>query len=470
MRIPVPSMIEPPSAIGPVHFVGIGGAGLSAIARLMAQQGVVVSGSDANDSVVVRALRAEGITCHVGHAAEHLGSARTVVASTAVRDDNPEIVAARDRGLRLWPRSAGLASVMVGRRTVAVAGTHGKTTTTAMLTVALRGAGADPSFAIGAEVATLGTNAALGTGDVLVAEADESDGAFLVYSPEVGVVTNVDPDHLDTWGSEAAYHAAFEEFVSTVGRAVVIGIDDPGAAALVPVARAAGLEVVTTGIGTEHGVPDLLATDLEVGPDGTTMTVSRADGPDVDVVLAVPGAHYAQDALLALATGLWLGHEPEALAAGLRRHAGAKRRMEVLGTQGGVTVIDSYAHHPTEIRADLAAARAIAGQRRLVVAFQPHLVSRTRLYGERMGVELSAADLVVLADLYLAREDSDPDVTSALVADAVDGPDALLGGAVDDLPGLLVDHLRPGDLLLTLGAGDITTVGDRVLRALAGPS
>lgn len=467
MRIPVPSTIESPSALGPVHFVGIGGAGLSAIARLMAQQGVAVSGSDASDSAVVRALRAEGITCHVGHAAKHLGSARTVVASTAVREDNPEIVAARDRGLRLWPRSAGLASVMIGRRTVAVAGTHGKTTTTAMLTVALREAGAEPSFAIGAEVATLGTNAALGSGDVLVAEADESDGAFLVYSPEIAVVTNVDPDHLDTWGSEAAYHAAFEQFVSTVGRVMVIGLDDPGAAALVPVARAAGLEVVTTGTGTEHGVPDLLATDLEVGPTGTTMTVRRTDGSEIGVALAVPGVHYAQDALLALGVGLWLGHEPEALAAGLARHAGAKRRMEVLGSEAGVTVVDSYAHHPTEIRADLAAARAIAGDRRLVVAFQPHLVSRTRLYGERMGQELSAADLVVLADLYLAREDPDPAVTSSLVADAVSGAPTVLGGGVDELPGLLVDHLRDGDLLLTLGAGDITTVGAEVLRLLA---
>ncbi|GAA2070584.1 UDP-N-acetylmuramate--L-alanine ligase [Aeromicrobium halocynthiae] len=464
----MPSTIEPPSAIGPVHFVGIGGAGLSAIARLMAQQGVAVSGSDANDSAVVQALRAEGITCHVGHAAEHVGLARTVVASTAVREDNPEVVAALERDLRLWPRSAGLASVMVGRRTIAVAGTHGKTTTTAMLTVALRAAGADPSFAIGAEVATLGTNAALGSGDVLVAEADESDGAFLVYSPEIAVVTNVDPDHLDIWGSEAAYHAAFEEFVSTVGRAVVIGLDDPGAAALVPIARAAGLEVVTTGTGTGHGSPDLLAEDLEVSATGTTMTVRRADGPDIDVALAVPGVHYAQDALLALAAGLWLGHDPETLATGLARHAGAKRRMEVLGAEAGVTVIDSYAHHPTEIRADLAAARAIAGDRRLVVAFQPHLVSRTRLYGERMGQELSAADLVVLADLYLAREDPDPAVTSALVAAAVSGPPALLGGGVEELPALLVDHLRAGDLLLTLGAGDITTVGAAVLRVLAG--
>ncbi|MGJ9412014.1 UDP-N-acetylmuramate--L-alanine ligase [Aeromicrobium sp. CF4.19] len=466
MRIEVPRQVLSPQELGPVHFIGIGGAGLSAIARLMAQQGVQVSGSDAAESAVLAALRSEGITCFVGHEADQLGDAQTVVASTAVREDNPEVVAALERGLRLWPRSAGLRSVMTGRRTVAVAGTHGKTTTTAMLTVALRGAGADPGFAIGAEVAALGTNARLGTDDVLVAEADESDGAFLEYSPEVGVVTNVDADHLDTWGSEEAYAEAFEQFVGTLGRCVVLGIDDPGAARLVPIAREAGLDVVTVGLGTSHGVPDVHGVDVVVSGSTTRLTARRRGHADLDLRLAVPGAHYAQDALLALATGLWLGRDPAGLARGLADHTGAKRRMELLGRAGGVRVVDSYAHHPTEIRADLDAARAIAGEDRLVVAFQPHLVSRTRLYGERMGAELSAADHVVLADLYLAREDPDPEVTSALVAGAVQGVPVVLGGPVDSLHEVLATELRPGDLLLTLGAGDITTVGPRVLDAL----
>jgi UDP-N-acetylmuramate--alanine ligase len=212
MKIPVPDDILPAAELGKVHLVGIGGAGLSAIARLMHQQGVQVSGSDASDSAVVQALRAEGITVHVGHDAAHLEGVDTVVATTAAREDNPEIVAARERGVRLWPRSAGLQSVLVGRRVVAVAGTHGKTTTTAMLTVALQEAGLDPTFAIGAEVASLGTNARLGSGDVAVVEADESDGAFLVYTPDIAVVTNFDADHLDHWGSEEAYEAAFAEF------------------------------------------------------------------------------------------------------------------------------------------------------------------------------------------------------------------------------------------------------------------
>jgi len=463
VRIPVPDEIPPVDRLGRVHFIGLGGAALSGIARLMAQQGVTVSGSDAVDSPVLGALREEGITCFVGHAAEHLDGIDTVIASTAVRENNPEVVEAQRRGLRLWPRSAGLRSVMEGRRTVAVAGTHGKTTTTAMLTCALVAAGAEPSFAIGAEVAGLGTNARLGRSDLLVAEADESDGAFLVYEPEGAVVTNVDVDHLDIWGTEEAYAEAFDDFVGTVARFVVLCVDDPGARALVPAAHARGLEVVTTGLAEDA---DLRATDLVVQADRTTFSVVRDGVPLVDVVLAVPGAHYAQDALLALAAGLVLGQGAEALAAGLSTYGGANRRMEHLGDAAGVRVYDSYAHHPTEIRADLAAARALAAGGRLVVAYQPHLVSRTRVFGAAMGRELSSADRVIVADLYLAREDPDPAVTAQLVVDAVDGPPATSGGPVETLASLLVPELRPGDLLLTLGAGDITTVGPKVLALL----
>lgn len=464
MKVPVPDVVPGPEQLGRVHLVGIGGAGLSAIARLMAQQGVVVSGSDAADTEVVRALRSEGITVHVGHAAEHVAGVDTVIVSTAVREDNPEVVAARSAGARLWPRSAGLRSVMAGRRTVAVAGTHGKTTTTAMLTCALVAAGAQPSFAIGAEVASLGTNARLGAGHLLVAEADESDGAFLHYEPAVAVVTNVDADHLDTWGTEEAYAAAFDEFVSTVGELLVVGADDPGAAALVAVGRERGLDVLTTGIdSTDH---DLRARDVRIVEGATTFVVDGMGVTGLGVRLAVPGAHYVQDALLALAVGLRLGHPAEALVEGLASYGGARRRMERLGAVEGVTVYDSYAHHPTEIRADLAAARSLAGDGRLVVVFQPHLVSRTRRYGVEMGEALSAADRVVVADLYLAREDPDPAVTSALVVDAVRGTPASSGGPVETVHATILPELRHGDLVLTLGAGDVTTVGPRVLEGL----
>jgi len=463
VKIPVPETIPGARELGAVHFVGIGGAGLSAIARLMAQQGIRVSGSDANESAVVAALREEGITCFVGHDAAHLEGVDTVIASTAVREDNPEIVEAQRRGLRLWPRSAGMRSLMEGRRTVAVAGTHGKTTTTGMLTCALIAAGAEPSFAIGAEVASLGANARLGRSDLFVAEADESDGAFLHYAPEGAIVTNVDADHLDNYGTVEAYAAAFGEFIASVGGFVVLNADDAGARALAEPARRRGLEVLLAGFADDA---DLRGRDLVVEGASSTFAASL-HGVDLGSVrLSVPGAHYAQDALLALGAGLLLGEHVDLLAAGLTAYTGANRRMQLLGTAGGVRVYDSYAHHPTEIRADLAAARSIAGGDRLVVAYQPHLVSRTRLYGAEMGEALSAADRVFVADIYLAREDPDPAVTSALIVDAVRGTEASLGGPVAGLADVVLPELRPGDLLLTLGAGDITTVGPAVLAAL----
>jgi len=465
MRIPVPDHIAPATELGHVHFIGIGGAGLSAIARLMHQAGVEVSGSDAQDSEVLAALAREGITCFVGHSADHLADADTVVASTAVREDNPEILEARSRGIRLWPRSAGLRSLMLGRRTIAVSGTHGKTTTTAMLTYALGAAGVDPSFAIGAEVAGLGTNARLGSSDVFVVEADESDGAFLVYRPAGAIVTNVDADHLDVWGDAASYAAAFDRFAETVGEFLIVGIDDPGARRLASAARDRGIRITSAGFAEDA---DVRGAGLRIEGGHTRLTATYMGETLVELDLAVPGAHYAQDALLALAAGLALGHSATDLAVGLSQYAGASRRMEFLGSSAGVQVYDSYAHHPTEIAADLAAGRALAGDGRLVVIYQPHLVSRTRELGTQMGEALSSADAVYVADLYLAREDADPKVTSALVADAVSGPPTRLVGPVEGTAASVLPDLRPNDLVLTLGAGDITTVGPQLLALLAG--
>jgi UDP-N-acetylmuramate--alanine ligase len=452
VRIPVPDEILAADRLGRVHFVGIGGAGLSGIARLMHQQGIAVSGSDANDSVVVRALRSEGITVHVGHDAVHVDGVDTVVATTAAREDNPEIVAAQAQGLRLWPRSAGLQSVLIGKTVVAIAGTHGKTTTTAMTVVALQEAGLDLTFAIGAEVESLGTNARLGAGAVAVVEADESDGAFLVYTPDIGVITNVDADHLDHWGTEEAYEAAFAEFAE--GTRVTI-------------AERPDLADVTAGFGDGAS---LRGHDLRIEGGRTRFRVDD-QGTDLGwVELAVPGRHYAQDALFALAVGLELDQDPAALIRGLARHRGAKRRMEPIGEAGGVRVYDSYAHHPSEIRGDLEAARSlVGGDQRLIVCFQPHLVSRTRIFGTAMGAELAAADEVVVLDVYVAREDPDPDVTGALVAEAV----PLSADRVHFVPGhedavpVLVSLARPGDLLLTLGAGDVTALAPRLVASLA---
>jgi UDP-N-acetylmuramate--alanine ligase len=452
VKVAVPERLLPADRLGHVHFVGIGGAGLSAIARIMLARGIAVSGSDGVDSPTLDALRALGARVHVGHAADQLGDADTVVVSTAVREDNPEYTAALARGLRVLPRSAALAAVMAGRRVVAVAGTHGKTTTTALLTVALQAAGADPAYAIGADLSATGSNAGEGEGELFVAEADESDGAFLHYSPFAAIVTNVEADHLDHWQTEDAYARAFEGFAQTVDPDgfLVCCVDDAGAAALAEHHRDAGHRVVT--VSTRPGLAD-------VGPDALA-----------GVSLWAPGDHYLADALLALAAGRTLGFADAELARGIASFSGTRRRMESKGEAGGVRVYDSYAHHPTEIAGDLAAARALAGPGRVVVAFQPHLVSRTRTFGTAMGQALGAADEVVVCDVYLAREDADPEVTGALVAAAVPLPPEHVAFVpdLDEVPAALVARARPGDLVLTLGAGSVTELGPRVLSLLGG--
>ena len=475
MKVEVPAELLPAERLGRVHFVGIGGAGLSGIARIMLARGIAVSGSDAADSPTLDALRDLGAAVAVGHRPEHVHGADTVVVSTAVREDNPEVAEAGRRGLRLLPRSAALAAVMHGRRVVAVAGTHGKTTTTSLLTVALQAAGADPAYAIGGDLTATGTNAADGSGDLFVAEADESDGAFLVYTPQAAVVTNVEADHLDNYGTEEAYRAAFSTFARQVrpdGFLVVVA-DDPGADALGAEAAAAGLEVVRVGEGPDV---DVAARDLRFeGRTSAFDVVERRDGRESvlgRVTLQIPGRHYVLDALAALTAGLRLGSSFEDLRRGLEGFSGTRRRMEPKGEAAGVRVYDSYAHHPNEIAADLAAARAVAGTGRLVVAFQPHLVSRTKVFGPAMGAALGAADHVVVLDVYLAREDPEPGVDGALVAAHVPLPADAVRVVPDraDAARVLAGLAAPGDLVLTLGAGDVTHVGPEVLRLLAGPT
>ena len=469
MRIPVPDEILPAADLGRVHCVGIGGAGISAIARIMAAQGVPVTGSDDHDTPFLPALRELGVTCHLGYDAAHVGDADTLVVTTAAREDNPEVLEARRRGLRILPRSAGLAAVMAGSRVLAVAGTHGKTTTTGLLTSALLAAGVDPSYAVGGVLTATGRNADAGSDDLFVAEADESDGAFLVYRPHAAIVTNVEADHLDNWGTEEAYHRAFDDFADTIDRSgfLVCVVDDPGAALLAGRARAAGLEVVTVG---ESDDADLRIEGLTLDGSTSVCRVRRDDAELGELRLRIPGRHYVLDAVAALAMGLRLGCAFDDLVAGLGAFTGTGRRMELKGEAGGVRVYDSYAHHPVEISGDLEAARALAGEGRVVAAFQPHLVSRTRIFGEAMGVALGAADEVVVLDVYVAREEPDPAVTGRLVADAVPLPAAQVA-YVDGLPSAahaLADRARPGDLVITLGAGDITGVGPQVLDLLGG--
>ncbi|QIM22972.1 UDP-N-acetylmuramate--L-alanine ligase [Phycicoccus sp. HDW14] len=444
---------------------------MSAVARLLLARGVRVSGSDSADGPLLDALREAGATVWVGHDAEHLHGVDTVVVSSAVREDNPELAAARAAGLLVLHRSQALAALLTGSRAVAVAGANGKTSTTAMLVVALTEAGADPSFACGGEVAQLGTNAALGSGEAFVVEADESDGTFVVYRPEVGVVTTVQPDHLDFYGSAEAVAEAYTEFAATVGDLLVVSTDDPGARTLAEAERARGRRVVTFGSAEDS--------DLRLGESVAeglgTRTAVEHHGTPYELVLAVPGAHNVANAAAALLAAVdGLGAAPSAVLRGLAGFTGARRRFEVRGEVGGVTVVDDYAHNPAKVAAVVGTAAGVvarAGRGRVLVVFQPHLYSRTRDFAGEFAKALAPADHVVLLDVYGAREAPVPGVSSALIGDPlVELPGRRrvdVGLGREAAVATLVAAAAPGDLVLTVGAGDVTALGAPLLDALA---
>jgi len=466
--VPPPEHVLRAEELGRVHFVGIGGAGMSGIARILLARGCSVSGSDAKDSSVLAGLRALGAQVHVGHARDNVAYADTVVVSTAIRDTNPEVLEARDRGLRVLPRAAALAAVMAGRRAVAVAGTHGKTTTTSMLTVALQHCGVDPSFAIGGNLNESGANAHDGSGDIFVAEADESDRSFLVYAPAVAIVTNVEADHLDNYGTAEAYVAAFDAFAARVRHGVLVACaDDPGSAALAGRARGQGGDVQTYG---RSESADVRVADLELTGTGATFEIVARGRRQGRVGLRLPGQHNALNAAAAFTAGLVLGFPSADLREGLEGFTGTRRRFELKGIADGVRVYDDYAHHPTEVEAVLRAARPVAGEGRVVAVFQPHLFSRTRIFAAEFGVALGLADEVVVMDVYAAREDPEPGVTGALVAGAVPLPPdrVTFEPSWSAVPAVVAARSRPGDVLLTIGAGDVTLVGPEVLELLDG--
>jgi UDP-N-acetylmuramate--alanine ligase len=462
--------VPPAGRLGRVHLVGIGGVGMAGIARILLERGLPVSGSDAADSPTLRALRALGAAVHVGHDAAHVAAADTLVVTSAARDTNPELVEARRRGLLVLHRSQALAALLCGRRAVAVAGTHGKTTTTSMLTVALRRAGADPSFAIGGELTEGGDSAHEGAGDVFVAEADESDGSFLLYEPTVAVVTNVEPDHLDHYGTADAVEAAFEQFAERVvpGGVLVACADDPGSARVAAVVRARrGAGAVRT-YGLAEGA-DVQVSGLDVSGPGARFTLTLRGGLPVRLTLRVPGAHHALNAAAAWAAGTWLGYDPQLLAEGLAAFGGARRRFETKGVAAGVRVLDDYAHHPSEVAAVLRAVRGVSGDGRVLAVFQPHLYSRTRIFATEFGRALGLADDVVVLDVYGAREDPEPGVSGELVARAVPLPRGRVVFEPDRDAAVrrLAERAGPGDVVLTLGAGDVTRLGPQLLELLA---
>lgn len=438
------------------HLIGIGGAGMSVVAELLAARGHAVQGSDAKDSAVLARLAGQGIRTFAGHDAAHVGEGMVVVVSTAIRPDNPELARARELALEVIHRSEALARAAEGMDFVGVAGAHGKTTTSAMIAVALREAGLDPSWAIGGTVVGIGSGAHLGTGRVLVAEADESDRSFLNYAPRIAVVTNVEPDHLDHYGSEKAFTRAFHDFVGRIvpGGLLVACRDDAGAADLLDVARARGIRCVSYGRGVAS-VPGDLVVDAE--------TVVR-DGERHPLVLGVGGDHNRLNAAAAFAVGLELGVAPGTMATALRAFSGTGRRFEERGRRGDVRVVDDYAHHPTEVAATLATARAAVGGGRVLVLFQPHLFSRTRQFADRFAAALDLADDVIVTAIYPAREDPLPGVTSELITRTM-----ARGRYVEDrheAARVLAGRARPGDLVLTMGAGDVTELAGEILEAL----
>jgi UDP-N-acetylmuramate--alanine ligase len=437
---------------------------MSAIATVLRAMGHEVSGSDLRESGVTERLRANGITVAIGHDAAHLGGADLVTLSTAVRPDNPEVVAARERGIPVVARAETLAAIASRRRCIAVAGTHGKTTTASMLALILVEAGMRPSFLIGGDVNEIGTNAVWDTGEWMVVEADESDGTFLHLTPEVAVVTNVEPDHLDHYGTFDAVRTAFASFVAT-GLRRVVGGDDPEA-------RAIGRTVGADLVGLDRDA-DYRLDSVVTGRSSVAFDLRDRDGALVThLTVAVPGLYNARNAAVATVAALAADAPADAAARALARFGGVARRFEFRGEQGGVTFVDDYAHLPSEVQAVLSAARN-GGWDRVVAVFQPHRYSRTAEVGEAFGGAFGDADVVVVTDVYGAGEAPVPGVTGQLVADAVrtERP----GAPVHYVPGRtgLADAvralLRPGDLCITLGAGDLTSLPDEIMGAPGAP-
>ena len=444
----------------PVHFVGIAGAGMSALALVALRRGVAVTGSDRAPEGAPDLLQL-GAKVWSGHDAAYVAGARAVVASAAIPGDHPELSRARELGIPILPRKEALGQLVSGREVVAIAGTHGKTTTTVMTTHALVGAGFEPTTLAGGRVAAWGGNARIGGDELFVVEADEYDQAFLALHPAVAVVNNLEPEHLECYSGSAQLQE--DAFVTFAGRArrALIGSDDPGAEA---VARRLGGPVWRFGVAG----PDLILSRIGSSPQGAQAVLGLANGRSVSLDLAVPGVHNLRNAAAAIGVVAALGGDVERAALGLREFVGVGRRFERRGTVAGVTLVDDYAHHPTEVEATLVAAREAFPDRRVVAVFQPHLYTRTAALGAQMGRSLALADLVFVTEVYAAREAPIPGVSGRLVAEAARraGAEVVFGADRETLTAQVLASLSPGDVVLTLGAGDITSLGGELLERL----
>lgn len=457
-----PDFSQPvPDDLGTVHFVGIGGSGMSGIARILLGMGHKVTGSDLRDTSNVAALRELGAEIFIGHDASHLGNPDTVVVTSALWPTNPEYLLAKEKGIPVIHRSAALAYLTTKHRLVAVAGAHGKTTSTGMVITGLLSLGVSPSFVNGGVIAALGTSSAAGKDELFVIEADESDGSFLHYDTAVALITNVDPDHLDHYGSLEAFEAEFGKFAGGAKEFVAISSDDPGAVRVTKLLD--GKRLITFGQAESANV-------RLVDVDASGAQVSFAivyEGSRYEATLLIPGVHNAINAAGAFAVLVGLGFDPAKAMAGIANFRGTERRFELHGERRGVKVYDDFAHHPTEVAAALTAARAVVGNGKLITVFQPHLYSRTQLMRKEFAEALDLSDQVVVLDIYAAREDPVPGVTGALVSESFADQDKVHYVPLwDDAPAVAASLATDGDFIVTMGCGDVYRMVPDLLKAL----
>lgn len=449
----------------PIHFIGIGGAGMSGIARICIDRGFEVSGSDAKDSTVLQALALQGATIHVGHDQSHVADARTVVISSAIREENPELRSARARGILVITRAEALAILLRGYTSIAIAGTHGKTTTTSMLTITLQGLGMDPSFAIGGTPHDSRANSHHGTGTHFVVEADESDGSFIEYHPDYAIVTNVEVDHVDHFADEEAINNAFDALVATVSKGLIICADDPGSARLADVANARGLDTYLYGQAADA---DLRISHIHTGSEKSHYRATWQGKTLGEVTISIPGAHNVLNSAAALAMALVIKAPASEVIAHLATFSGVGRRFELRGSARGIRVFDDYAHHPTEVEVTIATARLVAKTGRVITIFQPHRYSRTAAFSDQFASALRAADFAILLDIYGAGEDPIPGASSAAISSRI----KTLGGESIFEPNLMkaiesaVEFARAEDIILTMGAGDVTSLPPQIIAAI----
>jgi UDP-N-acetylmuramate--alanine ligase len=450
---------EVPDQLGTVHFIGIGGAGMSGIARILIGMGHLVTGSDLRDSSNVEALRELGATIYIGHDKSHLGNPDTVVVTSALWPTNPEYLLAKEKGIPVIHRSQALAKLASSKRLIAVAGAHGKTTSTGMVITALMAMGQNPSFVNGGVINSVGQSSASGSGELFVIEADESDGSFLLYETAVSLITNVDPDHLDHYGSIEAFHQVFADFANKSKELVVISSDDKGAK---EVAKLVTKPMITFGEAMDSTVRiQNIKQDAHVSFE----LVYKNEVSSATLVLA--GRHNALNAAGAVATLVGLGFDFQASVVEVAKFKGTERRFELHGQERGVSVYDDFAHHPTEVEAALNGARAVVGSGKLITVFQPHLYSRTRLFAKEFAEVLAKSDEVVLLDIYAAREDPEPGVTGELILNNFSDRTRIhYAPNWDDASAMAASLAQAGDFIVTMGCGDVFRMVPQLLQEL----